>query len=243
MKNIINKDYKYDSIVDYDYGVENSCEESGCNDEGICRCGVIVDAKITKVNIELFTDTIYSSYYGDDKASKRDAQINTVLFGTGKELDIYTIDRILRIHKVWESYNWNIEVVGGYYGQEIDGVTLDETVRQKIESCVNTALEISEFDKRIEYLLNLEYGYILPELEGCKYSIVDIPKSEIKIGSDGHSKKVESKNLSHYKDYNGIKGVVLLSGKKHGKPYRLIDGYHRVTSTNTRNVRVIKAEK
>lgn len=238
MKKLINSDYKYDSIVYYDYRTENSCSESGCDDEGICRCGVITDTEVTKVDIELFSESIYKAYHGNDKASKRDAQINTVLFGTGKELDIYTIDRILRIHKVWESYNWTIKVVGGYYGQEIGDVTLDETVRQKIESSINTALEISEFDKRVEYLLYLEYGYILPELEGCKYSIVDIPKSEIKIGSEGHSKKVESKDLTHYKDYNGIRGIVLSDGKK----YRLIDGYHRISTTNS-YVRVIKAEK
>jgi hypothetical protein len=243
MKKISNSDYKYDSIIDYDYQLYNSCEESGCNDEGICRCGVISDVQITKVDIDLFSESIYKSYYGNDKASIRNAQINTVIFGTGKELDIYTIDRILRIHKVWESYNWNINIVNGYYGQEISDITLDETIRQKIESCINTALDISEFDKRVEYLLNLEYGFILPELEGCRYSIVDIPKNEIKIGSEGHSKMVESKNLSHYKNYNGIKGIVLFNDKKHDKPYRLIDGYHRVISTNNLNVRVIKAEK
>lgn len=239
MKNIINKDYKYDSIVDYDYDVENSCDESGCNDEGICRCSVIVDTEIKKVNIELFTDTIYSSYYGDDKASKRDAKINTVLFGTGKELDIYTIDRILRIHKVWEPYNWTIEVVGGYYGQEINGVFLDETLRQKLEHCINTALSIDSFDKRVEYLLKLEYGYILPELEGCKYSIAEIFRNDVQLGSINHYKKVEFENLDHYKNYNGIRGVVLFDGMK----YRLIDGYHRMLSTNLSYIKVIKAEK
>ena len=101
MKKLINSNYTYDSIVDYDYRTEYSCSQSGCDDEGICRCGVITDTEIKKIDISLFAETIYSTYYGDDKASKRDAQINTVLFGTGKELDIYTIDRILRIHKVW----------------------------------------------------------------------------------------------------------------------------------------------
>ena len=239
MKNLIDSYYSYNPIVQYNYEVKNSCQERGCNDEGICRCGVIVDAKVKNVDVTLLANTIYSSYYGDDKVYKRNYQINIVLFGTGEDLDIYTIDRILRIHKICDPYNWKISIFDGYYGQEIDGVYLDETLRKKLESCIYTALDIDNINQRVEYLLKLEYDYILPELEGCNYSVTEVSRNDVYLGNVNHCKKVKSENLDHYKNYNGIMGVVLADGSK----YRLIDGYHRMLSTNLSYVKVIKAEK
>lgn len=239
MSKLFDKDYRWDGSVDYDYQRETSCEESGC--DMICRCSVITDTEITKVDVSSMAESIYEKYFGDTKASKRDAQINTVLFGTGRDIDIYTIDRILRINKVWESHNWDIEVCGGYYGQEIEGVRLDNFFANKLEQDILKALSIEDINKRIEFLLELEYGYLLPEMAGRKYSIVEIPKDDIIMGSVEHYKKVESKDLKHYLDnvYNGIRGVVIPSDSK----YRLIDGYHRITSTKNAIVKVIKADK
>lgn len=239
MKKLISNDYIYEDIVKWNYRTEYSCQKSGCDDEGICRCGTIVDAGVEGVNVSKFTDSIYLAYYGNDKSTKRDAKINTILFGTGKELDIYTIDRILRINRIWDPINWELEIVGGYYGQEINSVKLKEGLSKKIEHELNKALEINNINDRIEYLLNLEYGYILDELKGCEYSIGEVFINNIKIGSKKHLEKVKSEKLDHYKGYNGIMGIVLFDGVN----YRLIDGYHRMTSNNKSYVKVIVAKK
>lgn len=120
-------------------------------------------------------------------------------------------------------------------------MSLDNSFANKLEQDILKALSIDDMNKRVEFLLELEYGYLLPEMEGRKYSIFEVTKSDVIMGSVDHYKKVESKDLSHYSDsnYTGIRGIVIPDGHK----YRLIDGYHRITSTKNAVVKVIKAEK
>ena len=76
---------------------------------------------------------IYDEFFEQGKAANRNNAINEVLYGIGKDIDIYTIDRILRSYKIWENENWDIEVDGGYYGQEAGNVTIKETIADKID--------------------------------------------------------------------------------------------------------------
>ena len=119
---IVNKSFQY--CTEYDYDSLTSCSENGCDDEGICRCSTIENAHIISVNITSMINDIYPSYFDKSLATKRNSTINSILGGVSKEIDIYTIDRILRINKVYEPTNWEINVCGGYYGQEIDNLVI-----------------------------------------------------------------------------------------------------------------------
>ena len=79
----------------------------------------------------------------------------------------------------------------------------------------------------MEYLLGMEYGYLLPELDECDYELISIDIDDVVFGSDSHYVNIQKENLDHYINYNGIKGVV----KKDGEKYKIIDGYHRIHST------------
>ncbi len=223
-------DFKY-SGVEYDYRTENSCVESGC--DSICRCGVIVDECVIGVDVSILSNEIYNMYFDNSKLTKRNNTINSILYGTGEELDRYCIDRILRSHKVWLSHNWDIVVEGGYYGQEIGHVRLESRVSSKIQDDINEVISINTNAGKVEFVLNLEYGYILPELDGCNYEIVDIDVNSIIFGSIGQYKKVQSEKLEHYIDikYSGPRGVV----KKDGDKYKIIDGYHRIYAAGLTN--------
>jgi hypothetical protein len=80
----------------------------------------------------------------------------------------------------------------------------------------------------------LEYGNILPALQGLQYSLETVERDSIIFGSDEHYRKVNTKSLGHYSDknYNGIRGIALV---KDGK-FRLIDGYHR--SSTSENIKI-----
>ena len=235
---ILGVSFKYST--DYDYDTHTDCYSHGCNDEGICRCETISNAHVTSVNISAMVSEIYDSINDSSLSSKRNNTINTILGGVSKEIDIYTIDRILRINKAFEPSNWEVAVCPGYYGEEIDDVTLDSSVARKIENEINEALSIIELNKRVEYLLKLEYGHILPELENRQYSVESIERDSVIFGSDEHYRKVNAKSLEHYSDknYDGIRGIALI--KKDG--YRLIDGYHRCSSTENRMVKLLIAK-
>jgi uncharacterized protein YqkB len=234
-ENVLGVDFTYD--LRYDYHNYTSCSESGCNEEGICRCSTIEDAHVTSVNIPSMVNHIYANYFDDSISTKRNSTINSILGSVSKEIDIYTIDRILRINKVYDPSNWEVQVCGGYYGQEIDGVILEDVVAKKIENQLEDAFNIIDLTERIEFLLMLEYGNILPELKGLSYKITEVERDSIIFGSDAHYKNVLNEDLEHYSDKNycSIRGIVISKGDK----YRLIDGYHRCSKSENRLIKVL----
>ena len=229
---IVGVSFKYHT--NYDYDAYRDCGAHGCDEEGICRCETLENAHVVTVDIPSIVNEIYNSIFDNSLSSKRNSAINSILGGVSKEIDIYTIDRILRINKAYEPTNWEVQVCGGYYGQEIDDVLLENSVAQKIEDQINEALSIIDLTSRIEYLLMLEYGNILPALQGRQYSLETVERDSIIFGSDEHYRKVNTKNLDHYSDknYDGIRGIALV---KDGK-FRLIDGYHR--SSTSENIKI-----
>lgn len=232
-------DFKYHG-VDYDYDRISNCAESGCNDsDDYCRCSTIENTRIVDVDVSKMAREIYNLYFDDSKPSIRNSKLESILFDTGEDINLYTIDRILRHLKIWEDHNWDIEVENGYYGEEIGDITLSNY--SKVETLISEAFDCESLKDRVEYLLKLEYGYLLPELKSISYKIETIKKSDITFGSLNHKKKVEILDLKHYSDvkYNGIRGLVIVDGDK----FKIIDGYHRLTATNDGFVKVIKGKK
>lgn len=239
--NLANLDLHY-RCVDIDYQTEYDCQNSGCNDEGICRCGTIYDAVVTNVDVSQMVNLIYDDLFDNSTVTgKRENKLNQLLYGIGEDINRYTIDRILRKYKVWDPDYYSITVCGGYYGQEIEGTFISDNIASKIETELEIAFSIDDLVGRVEYLLGLEYGSLLPDLQHCQYEIIEIDKSEINFGSISHYSKVKKKDLEFYTDrnYKGIRGVVTFVNGK----YRLIDGYHRVHTTAGHKVKVLNAIK
>ena len=160
--------------VDIDYHSEYDCSNNGCDDEGICRCGTIYETEINHVDVTQMVNLIYDKLFDDTTVSgKREGKLSQLLYGIGEDINRYTIDRVLRKYKVWEPDYYTVEVCGGYYGEEIEGVFLNQNIASKIEEELNIAFSIDDLSGRVEYLLGLEYGSLLPELEHCQYEIID----------------------------------------------------------------------
>ena len=232
--------FQYNGVY-VDYGYTYDCENYGCDEEGICRCGTINNEHIDSVDVSLIVKRIYDEFFEQGKAANRNNAINEVLYGIGKDIDIYTIDRILRSYKIWENENWNIEVEGGYYGQEAGNVTIKESIADKIDEELWTVFSLPSLKEKIEYLLNVEYGKVLPELSNCSYESIVIDKDEVVFGVENHLNKVMKKDLDFYSDknYSGIRGIVVKSGDK----WRIVDGYHRIFTTKWPKLKVLAATK
>ena len=232
--------FQYNGVY-VDYGYTYDCENYGCDEEGICRCGTINNEHIDSVDVSLIVKRIYDEFFEQGKAANRNNAINEVLYGIGKDIDIYTIDRILRSYKIWENDNWNIEVDGGYYGQEAGNVTIKESIADKIDEELWTVFSLPSLKEKIEYLLNVEYGKVLPELSNCNYESIVIDKDEVVFGVENHLNKVMKKDLDFYSDknYSGIRGIVVKSGDK----WRIVDGYHRIFTTKWPKLKVLAATK
>lgn len=228
------KDEDFIDYVGYDYYVSNDCEAYGC--DSICRCSKIEDLHITSVDVINMTDYIYELYFNNSKSSKRDRRINNIIGNITDDINYYTIDRILRVNKVFDIDNWDINICNGYYGEEVEDAILIESVAVKIENQLGEAFNINELSRRIEYLLKLEYGYLLDTLKGKNYEFITIDKSDILFGSKSQYRKVKNMDLSYYKAYKSFRGIVIEQNNK----YKLIDGYHRCLSSDGK-IKVIKA--
>jgi len=233
-------DTDFQSFINVDYDYYSSCEEYGCNEEGICRCGEISNTSIKLVNVGKISNEIYSLYFDDSVSTKRNAVIQS-LWGITTELNKYTIDRILRLNKIWMPENWEVNISNGYYGQEIEEVVFVSDFAKKLESEIEFALSINSKKELIYHLLKLEYGEVLDKLQDSKFEVLTIKRSDIIFGNNNHFQNVLKEDLDHYSDknYSGIRGIVNKSREK----FKLIDGYHRCSKTENEFVRVIVASK
>lgn len=204
--------FQWEPGFDITYSRSTDCEEHGCPKEGICRCSTIKDARVIEV--------------GDITRN----------FGLLDEFQRYCVDRLLVARKIWDTDNWEVRVRRGYYGQEIDGVYLENA--NKIEQEVNELLKLSDTDK-IKYVLKLEYGYILDVLENKDFEICEVERSSIIFGQEGHYKKLDKGMVEKYKDYELPRGICIQDGEK----YRVIDGYHRISACQDEKVKIIVAKE
>jgi hypothetical protein len=185
--------------VEYEYNYRRNCGSYGCDDEGICRCGKYEDCSVEEIDYVKLADQFAGMYC---------AQAN-------KEIFAYCIERILRKRVGLSDFYFDIG--GGYYGQEIDGIYLEEEstfckmfkemAKQSVTENVNTALEA-------------EYGYLLPKLEGCTWELQTALVDEVRIGSDNHYRKLDKSYIDRYNKWDGIVCLVDCNNK-------IVDGYHR----------------
>lgn len=204
-----NVHFRY-SGVDYDYDTSRDCEAHGC--DSICRCSIITSIRVRSVNASSLAEAII-----------RGLKIR-------EDLDKYAIDRIVRSLKLYETNIWDVTKGPGYYGEEITGVDLPwdtkGELRQTIENYINAP-------NKIEFLLQLEYGYLLPVVTNKKWEIRSVPIGQVVAAQDDYRKKVSG---DLYKEYDGVVAIVVPNGDK----LRLIDGYHRYVSAVNNNKRKIQ---
>ncbi len=113
-KNMSIKTYDFRCFHLYDYHVESNCSERGCDNEGICRCGEIIDTKITKVKPAYeFVDDEYRTYSTIDK---------------------YCVERLLSLNGFWNPDNYDFKIGGDYYGEELEEILFSngEVVQTKV---------------------------------------------------------------------------------------------------------------
>lgn len=238
---MIKNNFKY--CVDYTDNGYHSCGESGCHDEGICRCYKIDEIIIESVDVTSITEKIFEQLFSNDIQHKREKDITSILYDYDIDLiNKYSIDRILTINKVWDINNWEGESCSGYYGDEVGDILLSGVVFKKVVNDINSILELESLEDKIDYLLKLEYGFILDEIKGRKYSVKAVNIEDIDFAQSKHLKKVLNKDTDYYSDSNylrdSIRGIAYWNGNK----WTLVDGYHRLSSTKFPKARIIAIE-
>lgn len=224
--------------IDYDRNGYTDCPSHGCDDEGICRCYTITSIYINNIDLNSLSLSIFREVSSRDTTAQRDRKLSTIIYGYDPdEANIYSIHRILTHNKLYDPENWEITWSGGYYGDELDRGKIISHLYTKICSEIEHILNLEILEDKINFLLNLEYGHILPELVGKKYDILTVSKSDIVFGQEQHYSKVLIEDKRYYYNYPPKipLGVCLFKNNK----WRVIDGYHRISNSNLKDIRII----
>jgi hypothetical protein len=200
-------DWHYDTHLEYD--TEYSCDSSGCSDEGICRCSEISNARVDGLCV--------------DKS-----RLAKFLRGAGiscSDLNLYGLDRLLR---GISRDSWEVNVGGGYYGDEIDSVTLLSTHEVlALDDMFSRFLELPTDADKVKFLLTAEYKYLLPQLvDRTNVSIVRIAPHLLHFPEQHNGCARHDQLVQQYSYYDLPVAVV----SQVGTQYKVIDGNHRATA-------------
>ena len=191
------------SGIDIDYHSQYAEDHDERCRNDYCRCKTIEDACVTKVDILRVVNQLMDQY-------------EHTMFR-------YAVDRLARIHKMYDKSKYTVRVVNGYYGQEVDGVVFEgwsELMRD-----VHAAYQLRDnLDALVQFLLTAEYGYVLDRLEGLAWKVVEVPVKDLRVPNDQYLGKVSTDNIE-FDDTLPI-GLYVDSGEN----YVLVDGYHRYTN-------------
>ena len=234
---MILKDYKYH--INYMPNGYHDCENHGCDDEGICRCYTIESVDIKSIDIIGISNNIFYQLFDVGSVQyQRNSKLIKLLYGSiSKEIDLYCIDRILRINKLYLSDKWNSEWIFNYYGEEVNEININDDVYEKITSDLYKLISLDTIKEKIEFLLIKEYGLLIDVVKDKNYKLITIDKSDVIFGQTKHKEKVDKKELDFYSDknYDLIRGVCLKDDNK----WRVIDGYHRLSKTKNDKIKII----
>jgi len=187
--------------IDFDYDTSHDCQSgSSCCDDDYCRCGKITNVRITDV-----------SFYEDQSIKKL------------KLVDQYYVDRVIRLSGVLQHENWDVNICGGYYGEETNGAILDYTAQGDFEKHLREGSALSDADK-FKKLLEIEYGYVLDVVKPLnKIRLLERNPKSLLLFNDHYYCKIDP-NL--YKNH----ALPVCVARKEGNKYIVIDGYHRLAA-------------
>lgn len=198
--------------VDYDYDIVRDCPNNYC--DGICRCGRYTNTEVTKVLDVQVSVNIKDSSKRKPTAAKL------------SDIDNYCIDRMVVYGGAYNVDNYSFNISNGYYGEEIDSITLDDVL--ELEENIVKMLELpSDYDKII-YVLGLEYPYIADIILNKTTVMIENVDIRLITPSNGH---LVSKAATEYwydvcRDAGLPKGIVIDSAGS----TLLVDGNHRLLS-------------
>lgn len=175
------------------------------------------DSKLTNVFIEkVYVSSIVNSFI--------------TAYPNGNDIINYCIDRIVRCYKPWDVSKYNVEVIQGYYGEEIARVTW-QCFDKVVGHIQNLKYLKSDID-RIFYALKLEYGYILDTISNYnKAEIIRIDINRIKPAQHQYYMKLDNEVIETYMEYPYAKCICVETNGY----YKIIDGYHRFAAAKRNN--------
>lgn len=208
----------YFEKTNLNYDVEYDYERSGCHCDayetgGYCRCTTIERAWVE----EIYISSVISKFY--KKFCKEHSEINE-----------YCFDRICHALRIYDKDLYEVEIGGGYYGEEVYGVYFDN--EEQIFNACAILTELNNDIEKIKYVLNMEYGYFIDRVATATSAVIEtVATNKIELPQKEYFIKLSKEVVEDYKDR---KLPVAVCSKNEDK-YVLIDGYHRWIANKDRD--------
>lgn len=237
LRSVLAGDMKRHVKFRFDTRCDNDCDRY-CSAEGTCRAFRITSVEFDAVDLLAMAADAHSMLSpAGKKMRRRRENTNLLLRGYGASFEAYCLERILVVNRAHCESSWEWEAAQGYYGQELDVLRLADEVARECARLFDEVSGIDGLDGRVEWLLNLEYGRVLPQLAGLSYSIRTVPRERILYPQTRHLEKAVRGLAYQHRPAGAIMGVCV----DEGGSYRVVDGYHRLSQTRSPEVTIIAA--
>lgn len=221
--------------VDYSYDDRYNHEEYGCSREGICRCRRIYNVQIHDVKLD---EVVEAYVYNFQKLPRpQQEQLRLIAISEGAH----------------EPSNYEANVIGGYYGDEVGRITFANhgSLSRKIQQFAIASPNYSDDAGILKYvrakgtptagltplqaikeqLAQENNGKILKSVTNAKtVTVKTLRLADIDVPHAKHYEESEARPIPK----NGFAGVVILQNGR----YRLLDGYHRLKDLHQSGRRV-----
>ena len=221
--------FSYCSAIDYNYDSARNCDDSCSGVGGICRCEEIISEQVTEVCPYGLTNTIVKKLVDSisktrkiNKESKQHIkkELSSVFF-------FYCLYRLLIAHNAHDPHRWDLIIGNGYYGQEILGVEFLNFSALKQD--LSHLLSLDSDDERVRFVLEKEYGFLLPHLVDAEFDVEYVPREKL------FSKKLDATDFYQKKPYDYVYYYDVNYDKKLpigiynpvADNYYVVDGHHR----------------
>lgn len=206
------------------------------------RMAIVKDVKIKRIRLHDIVEYIYERL--DPRNNLREPTVKLAFdampdetkkrLATSMLIYRYCIHRILTHFKVYKDENWQYYLTDDYYSQEVHTIKLKPSLAEEIDYCLRKMISLRD-GKKIEYVLELEFRRVLPEVRDREWHICKVNVDQLKFTNESLLNKCRKEDL-HYLESYKLPRALCVAELTPGKPlYRVIDGYHRLADVIDRD--------
>lgn len=201
------------------------------------RMSVVTAVTISHIRINDIVEHLYEVL--DPKNNLRDPTVRIAFdalpedskkfLATSMFIYRYCIHRVLTLFKLYDTAHWQYHLADDYYSQDLLSITLKGDVAARVDSVLRH-LSASPDNKKIEYVLKLEFNRVLPELLNKSWFIDTVAVDKLYFSNAKLYEKCLEENLDYLREYKLPRGLCVREPRG-DKEFRVVDGYHRLAET------------
>lgn len=145
----------------------------------------------------------------------------------------YCIHRILTHFQLYRDDRWQYHLTDDYYSQEVQSIKLKPSLAEEVDRSLRKMIAMRD-NRKIEYVLELEFQRVLPEVRDREWSIGKVNVADLKFTNEKLLEKCQGEDLEYLSAYKLPRGLCIAEQLPEGSTgsarciYRVIDGYHRL---------------